>query len=161
MRSRAQVPPLVPDGVDGDGFGLDAVEDLELERLADRLDAFPGLLARHLLPQYGIILPYDLVHRLLDLLQIGVGQFSRGHDLSRLLVGRLGKVKIVVEAVVDPRSYGDLRLGEGLLDGHGHHVGGGVAQLQEVDVALVRGELLLLLLFPGRRCRLLGDRRGK
>mmetsp|Transcript_16800 Transcript_16800/g.56766 ORF Transcript_16800/g.56766 Transcript_16800/m.56766 type:complete len:215 (+) Transcript_16800:1027-1671(+) len=59
VRARAEVPPLVTNRVDGDGVVLDAVQDLELEALADGLDAPPRLVARHLLAHDGVILLDD------------------------------------------------------------------------------------------------------
>ena len=66
VRSRAEVPPLVADVVDGDWFRLDGVEDLELVRLVECLDARASLLARDLLAAQGVVLVDDLDHLLLD-----------------------------------------------------------------------------------------------
>ena len=57
----------------------------------------------------------DLEHRLLDLAQVLVGEAAAG------------LVEVVVEAVVDRRTDGDLRAGEEPLHGVGHDVRGRVA----------------------------------
>ena len=62
----------------------------------------------------------DLAHRGLDLREV-LGH-ERGLD-----------VEVVVEAVLDRRADAELRVGEELLHGLGHHVRGGVPQ----DVAAV------------------------
>ena len=145
VRSRAQVPPLVPYRVYRDGFGLDRVEYLEFERFVHRLDAPAGLVARYLLPRDGIILRYDPVHRLLDLLEVVLVELATWDHLPRFCIRRFGEVEIVIEAVVYPRPYRHLRLRVRPLNGHGHDVGGGVAYFEKIRVALVRGEFLLLL----------------
>lgn len=53
---------------------------------------------------------------------------------------RGGEVEVVVKAVVDPGPDGDLRLGEGALDRHGHDVGRGVAEGEEGGIRFVRGQ---------------------
>ena len=140
--SGAQVPPLLSNLVDGNWLGFDGVQNLQLERLTDLLDAPLGLLSRHLLPFDGIVLPDDLVHPLLDLLEVLIGQLARWDGFSGLRIGRFRKVKVVVEAIIDPRADGHLRLGEYLLDGHGHHVGRGVTQFEQFVVVLVGWEFL-------------------
>mmetsp|Transcript_10564 Transcript_10564/g.22520 ORF Transcript_10564/g.22520 Transcript_10564/m.22520 type:complete len:412 (+) Transcript_10564:1084-2319(+) len=146
VRSGAEIPPFLPNGINGNGLCFDGIQYLELERLADRLDHFPGLVPRHLLPNDGIILGDDLVHLLLDELEVRLGQFSGRDGFSGGRVGRFGEVEVVVEAVVDPGADGDLGFGEGLLDGHGHDVGGGVAEFEEGGVRVVGGEIFVLVI---------------
>ncbi len=64
------------------------------------------------------------------ILRIRVSIFSRSSGTERL-----GDVEVVVEAVGDRRADAQPGVGEELLDGLGHHVGGGVPQ----DVAAVLG----------------------
>ena len=87
----------------------DSVDKLDLEHLAVLFEELPRLLAApHFLGE-GRVLLDDLVHPLFDPCQI-VG-------MERLLLG-----KIVIEAVLDHRSYGDLNLRPQRLHGLSHHV---------------------------------------
>ena len=72
VRTRAEIPPLVTDMVDGDGLRLDGVEDLELVRLVEGLDPLARLLAADLLAAQGHVLVDDLDHLLLDVLEVFV-----------------------------------------------------------------------------------------
>mmetsp|Transcript_13707 Transcript_13707/g.29852 ORF Transcript_13707/g.29852 Transcript_13707/m.29852 type:complete len:222 (+) Transcript_13707:1344-2009(+) len=159
--SGAEIPPLITNGVNSDGLRLDTIEDFKLERLANRFDALLGLFPRHLLTQNWIILTANLIHCLLHLFQILIGQFPTGHRLARLLVLSFGKEEIVVESVINPRTNGCLGLGEGLLDCHGHYVGGCVADFEEVNVVFVRGEFYFFFFCLGSGGGFFGDCRGK
>ena len=78
VRTRAQVPPLVADVVDGDGLRLDRFQNLELVRLVDGADAALRLFAGHFLATQRVILVDDLDHLLLDGLQVLVCGFRKG-----------------------------------------------------------------------------------
>mmetsp|Transcript_35216 Transcript_35216/g.59366 ORF Transcript_35216/g.59366 Transcript_35216/m.59366 type:complete len:281 (+) Transcript_35216:1048-1890(+) len=127
MGARAQVPPLIADVVDGDGLRK-AREDLELVRLVDRSDAARGLLARHLFAHKRQLLVDDLVHLLLDLLQVG------GRE-------RFGISEVVVEPSVDPGTDRALRVLEELLDRHRHHVSGRVTDTEQIVGLFARQKL--------------------
>ena len=79
VRTRAQVPPLVADVVDGDRLRLDGFQNLELVRLVDGADTALRLLAGHFLATQRVILVDDLDHLLLDGFQVLVcGVSKRG-----------------------------------------------------------------------------------
>mmetsp|Transcript_3948 Transcript_3948/g.8716 ORF Transcript_3948/g.8716 Transcript_3948/m.8716 type:complete len:383 (-) Transcript_3948:290-1438(-) len=159
MRSGTQIPPFVTNGINRDGFGFDGIEDFKLERFANLFNTLLRLLARHLRSQNGIIFRNNLVHRLLDPLQIRVGQFARGDGFASFLIGRFGKVEIIIKPIVDPRADGHLRFRECLLNRHGHDVGGGVTKFEEVNVVFVCGEFFLFLFLCGSG--FFGDGRGE
>ena len=91
------------------------LRELQLEGVV-LLPEFPDhILALHLGAHEGMVLLRDLVHQLLDLLQI-LGLKGALH------------LEVVVEAVVDGGSDCQLRFREELHDGRGHEVGGGVPE---------------------------------
>ena len=122
VRAAAQVGPLALP-VDRERLAFrDQVDQLDLVGLAGRLEMGAGLLARPFLTREGPVAANDLAHLLLDRLQVVRRE-------------RLGAVEIVVEAVGDDRSDGDLRVGPDLLHGLGQHVRAIVAdQLQRARV---------------------------
>ena len=113
VRSAAQVHEA-PFAVEGDAFlGRNGRNDLGLVLLADGLEVLDGLLPVPFLAHHGLVQLGQLVHALLDGCQI----LGRERALVR---------KVVVEAVLDDRADGDLRLGEQILHGIGHQVCRGV-----------------------------------
>mmetsp|Transcript_242 Transcript_242/g.520 ORF Transcript_242/g.520 Transcript_242/m.520 type:complete len:650 (-) Transcript_242:126-2075(-) len=130
VRPRAQVPPavlLLRQVVDRDAVAFDPAEDLQLVRLVLRADAPLRLLARDDLLHEGQLLLDDLVHLLLDPPQVFV-------------LERLGRVEVVVEALLDPRADGDLRALVERLHRHRHHVRRRVADAKQPVALVVRGE---------------------
>ena len=106
---------------DGRALGLGQVlDDLDLERLVplalevDRLGA--GEITGVLEAKVGGLL---LAHLRLDLLEVGGRQRPR-------------QVEVVVEAVLDGRTDGELRVGEDVKNGGSHHVRRAVAHRGEV-----------------------------
>ncbi len=95
-------------------------DQLQLVRLAGQLGA--GVLVGGDPAGEALAALLDLLHLLLDALEV-----LRGEGLR--------DVEVVVEAALDRRADAELRLGEELLHGLGHHVRGGVAQ----DVEAVPG----------------------
>ena len=93
--------------------------------------------------------PYDLVHPLLNLLEILIGQLPARYRLARLRIGRFGEVKVVIEAIVDPRADGNLSFWEDLLHCHGHHVRGRVTETEQIVVVFVGREIFLDCLLTG------------
>ena len=73
---------------------------LQLKRLIDALDPALRLLSTDFLPPYWQILAYDLVHRLLDLLEVLGGEG-----------GVVGHEKVIVQAIVNPGTDRHLGLG--------------------------------------------------
>mmetsp|Transcript_2756 Transcript_2756/g.8369 ORF Transcript_2756/g.8369 Transcript_2756/m.8369 type:complete len:354 (-) Transcript_2756:273-1334(-) len=134
-----QVPPLVSDVIDCDGL-LQSLQDLELVRFAGLLDSSLGLLAADFLATEWQLLADNLVHLLFYLLQVLLGE-------------RLRRIKVVVEAVVDPRSNRYLSLGEQPLYGHGHDVGRRMSHLEQIFTGLVGRKVHCLLRFScGSAC---------
>mmetsp|Transcript_22390 Transcript_22390/g.50453 ORF Transcript_22390/g.50453 Transcript_22390/m.50453 type:complete len:493 (-) Transcript_22390:197-1675(-) len=137
VRPRAQVPPLLSDVVDADILSLrDRVQQLQLVRLFLRFDPLPRLLPRNDLAPDRKLLVDDLLHFLLDGLEV------------LLLEAVSLQVEVVEEPVLDPRPNGHLCLGEQTLDGHGHNVCGRVTDLDELGAFVVgwqRHKLHLLL----------------
>ena len=107
---------------------VEVVDDLDLERLAalleqpDRLG--PRQIHRVLERQVGGLL---LAHLGLDLLEVGGRQRAR-------------QVEVVIEAVLDGGTDAELRLGEELEHGRGHHVRRAVTHRGEV-VAVARPQV--------------------
>ena len=113
VRPAAQVHET-PFAVEGDAFlGRNGRDDLGLVLLADGLEVLDGLLAVPFLAHHGLVQLGQLVHALFNGCQI----LGRERALVR---------KVVVEAVLDDRADGDLRLGEQVLHGVGHQVCRGV-----------------------------------
>ena len=107
VRPPAEVEPVAL-VVECDGLALrDGVEQLELESLAQRLEAPASILAAHLLAPEGPIGGDDLGHARLD---------------PRKVVGRerLLAEEIVIVAVIDRRPDRHLGPGEQILDGFRH-----------------------------------------
>mmetsp|Transcript_13418 Transcript_13418/g.29139 ORF Transcript_13418/g.29139 Transcript_13418/m.29139 type:complete len:376 (-) Transcript_13418:296-1423(-) len=157
VRAGAKIPPLVPDLVDGNRFRLDGFENLKLEGFSDIINALDRLLPSNLLPNDGMVGPYDLVHPLLNLLEILIGQLPARYRLAGFRIGRFGEEEIVVEAIINPRADGNLSFREDLLDCHGHNVRGRVTETEQFVVAFVGWEIFL----DGLRTGLLSDGSGK
>mmetsp|Transcript_41360 Transcript_41360/g.130156 ORF Transcript_41360/g.130156 Transcript_41360/m.130156 type:complete len:278 (+) Transcript_41360:2193-3026(+) len=118
--SSTQVPPLLADVVDADVLALgDGVEELELVRLLLRFDALPCLLSRHNFAPDRELLVDDLLHLLLNCLEVF------------LLKAPSLQIKVVEEPILDPRADRHLRLGEQTLDRHGHDVSGGMTNFDK------------------------------
>ena len=94
---------------------VEALEDLDLERLVALAEEADRLLARHLLPLEGMVRLRDLAHDFLDLDEV-------------LRRERLRFREVVVEAVLDRGADGDAHRGEEPLHRLRHHVRRGVAQ---------------------------------
>mmetsp|Transcript_106664 Transcript_106664/g.308618 ORF Transcript_106664/g.308618 Transcript_106664/m.308618 type:complete len:362 (+) Transcript_106664:328-1413(+) len=137
MWSSTQIPPLVADVVNCDGF-LQSLQDLHFERLIDFLDPPFSFFTGDLLTGDWITLGNDLVHLLFDLLQIGITQFARFDLVACVGIRRLWKVEIIVEPVVNPWPDGNLGLRENLLNGHGHYMGRRVPDSKKVVVFVGR-----------------------
>src|SRR5215471_1204678 len=101
--------------VEGDGGRVDAADDLHLERLALLLEEADGFLASELRALEG---------------GVGLGQLAhpRFDPLEVLRREGLGLGEVVVEAVLDGRTDGDLDLGEELLHGLRHEMRRGVTE---------------------------------
>ena len=113
VRPAAQVHEA-PFAIEGDAFlGRNGRDDLGLVLLADGLEILDGLLSVPFLAHHGLVQLGQLVHAFLDGGQI----LGRERALVR---------KVVVEAVLDDRADGDLRLGEQILHGVRHQVCRGV-----------------------------------
>jgi hypothetical protein len=93
-------------------IGRDRGDDLGLVGFADGLEVGHGFVARHLAGDRLVLLG-QLGHFLFD-----------GHQIFRRERALVGEV--VVEAVVDHRADGHLRVREQFLDGIGQQVGGRV-----------------------------------
>jgi hypothetical protein len=104
--------------------GRDAADDLGLVVLALGLEVLNRLVARQHSAHHGLVLRSQLAHALLDGGQV---------------LGREGALagEVVVEAVVDDRADGHLRLGEQLLHGIGQQVRRAVADDLEAVGVLV------------------------
>ena len=114
---------------------------LDLVLLAALLHELDGLGARQLEGRELEVLLHDLLHLVLDGGQVVVGD-----------LGALGKVDVVVEAVLGGGAIGKVGLGVQALDGLRHDVGGGVAddvrdlvlrQLGYVPVVVERFHMML------------------
>ena len=110
---------------------LDVVDDLALELVVPAVDRavarerFVGVLVRDRAAFEGVRLLREPLHLLLDLREVVRRDRAVGHE------------DVVVEAVLDHRADGELRLGEDPQDRVGHQVGGGVAQdLERLFIAL-------------------------
>ncbi len=106
---------------DGRALGLvEVVDDLDLERLALGRELFNGLRPGKVLGVFegerGSLL---LAHLRLDLLEVGRRQRPR-------------QVEVVVKAILDGRTDAELRVGEELEHGRGHHVCRAVSHRREV-----------------------------
>ncbi len=125
MRTAAEVEPFAL-FVDLERLVLrDRVDELDLERLALVAEHALGLVARPHLPGEGRVARDDLAHLLLD----------RGEVLGR---ERRVAEEVVIEAVVDHRTDGDLRAGPQALDRFGQHMRGVVAdQFQRARVLAI------------------------
>jgi hypothetical protein len=99
-------------------LGVDPLEDLHLERFAALTEKGNRLRPRHLLALEGQVGPHQGTHLVLD-----------AREVLRCEWLRPGEV--VVEAVLDGGTDGDLHTGEQPLDRLGHHVRGGVSQSRE------------------------------
>mmetsp|Transcript_39955 Transcript_39955/g.118960 ORF Transcript_39955/g.118960 Transcript_39955/m.118960 type:complete len:337 (-) Transcript_39955:288-1298(-) len=128
VRPGAQVPPalgvaLLADVVDGNGClgraRQDAVQDLQLVRLALRLDARARLGSRDLLLDKRHVGAHNLLHLLADLLEV-------------LVRYRLLNVEVVKEPALCPRADGDLCILVDALHRHGHDVRAAVAHAQQL-----------------------------
>ncbi len=138
VRAAAEIEPL-PLAIDRQGLVAgDVANDLHLERLAGAVEDPDGLVARPLLAADGEVALGDLGHLLLDAPQVFVAERPVGGE-------------VVVEAVLNHRADGDLSAGKELLHGHGHEVGGGVADGVESRLGLRSDDLHL---------RPVGDFRG-
>ena len=116
VRSRAQVGEIAL-AEEGNLLVLRQIlDELHLVGLLLLLHEFDGLPAGKNEPLHGITFLDNLLHLGLDLRKICLGD-----EL-------LAEVHIVVEAVVDGRADGQLRIGVQGLDGLGHHMGCGVAE---------------------------------
>ena len=118
MGAGAEVPPVLTEGVEADGF-VDAGQNLQLVGLVLGLDLRLGLGAAHLLALERQLFIDDPDHLLLDRLQVGFGE-------------GIGAVEVVVEPGLGPGTDRDLGLGEQLLDRHGQHVAHRVADAQQL-----------------------------
>ena len=126
VRSAAQVGEVAL-RVDRDGLALGQVlDELALVRLA--LESVPRLEPVQLPALERLRLGHDLAHAALD----GGDVLGRERPLD---------VEVVVEAVLDGGSDGELRHREEVLDRLGHHVGGGVPQHAESVIALLGDDL--------------------
>ena len=90
------------------------VEDLDLVGLAGGLGARPRLVERALDPDERVVGRHARAHALLDRREVVRRQGAR-------------QLEVVVEAVSDRRADPELRAGEHVEHGLGHHVGGRVA----------------------------------
>ena len=114
VRAAAEVHP-VSLAVERHGLVGNPGEDLDLVVLSHAAEQLDGLGLRQLLAHDGQVLPRQLAHPFLDLLDL----------LGRK---RLVALEVVVEAVTGGGADGDLGPREQALDRLGHEVGGGVAQ---------------------------------
>jgi len=113
MRATAEIFKITF-AVEADLFtGRNRTNDFGLVMLAQPLEVGHGLVARQHAAHHRFVLGGQLGHAL----------FDRHEVLGR---ERTAVREIVIKAVVDHRTDGDLRLGEQLLDGIGQQVGGGV-----------------------------------
>ena len=114
MRAAAEIEPVAL-LVDLDLLvGRNGVDQLDLEILAHVAEGFLGLLARPDFLAEGFVARDDLLHLLLDDGQV----FQRE---------RLVAEEVVIEAVLDHRTDGDLRARPQRLDGFRHDMRGVVA----------------------------------
>ena len=132
VRTRAEVHEVVL-AVDGDaGVGGDGIEELQLIGLVLLLEYLAGLVARH-----------DFALQAGGFLDDGLHLFLDGVEV---LAVEGTEVEVVEEALVGGGTDGDLSLGEEVLHGLSHDMGGGVTQdgqrlgsllVEELDVAVV------------------------
>ena len=104
--------------VEGDLVFRDLVDVVDLQLVADPLEAVLGLLAAHAGTRVRPLLGGDLAHPLLDLGEVLLGQ-------------RLGGAEVVVEPVVGRGAESEVGAREQLQDGHGEQVRGAVAEHEE------------------------------
>ena len=105
------------DRIERDRFALgDLACDLNLIRVA--LEGVDGLVSRDLAAGHRVIRGHDLVHPLLQTLEV----------LGR---ERVGPIEIVVESVLDRRPNGRFGFGEQILNGIGEYVSRGMPQLRK------------------------------
>ena len=118
MGAGAEIPPLLPQGVEGDGL-LQPFEDFEFVGLVLRFDPRFSFGAAHFNPLERQLLVDDLDHRLLDGLEVGLGE-------------GVGIIEVVIEARFGPGADGHAGVGEELLHRHGHHMAHGMANLEQL-----------------------------
>ena len=106
----------------------DRVDQFDLERLALGLEKALRLLARDHSFHERLVARDDLAHALLDCREVLGGE-------------RLGAVEVVIEAVLDHRSDGDLGIGPERLHRVGEHMGRVVTDQFERARIVARNEL--------------------
>ncbi|OIQ70168.1 hypothetical protein GALL_482220 [mine drainage metagenome] len=130
VRTQAQVLPLTL-AIDRDRLGVGQVgDDLGLVGLADLIEVGDGHVAVPDLAHDLLVAIDDLLHALFDL--------GQSIQAERRVAG-----EVVIEAVLDRRTYGHLGPGEQFLDGLGHHVAGVMADGVQRLGALPRQDLEL------------------
>mmetsp|Transcript_48 Transcript_48/g.76 ORF Transcript_48/g.76 Transcript_48/m.76 type:complete len:254 (-) Transcript_48:327-1088(-) len=149
-----QVPPLVTNVVNGNGFGFDAVQDFQFEGFSNLFNAAFGFFSADFFSCNGVVFGNNLVHGFFDFFEILIRQLSSFHGFSSFWIFGFREKEIVVKAIVNPRSNGDLRFGVHLLHRHGHDMGRRVTDFQQVFIIVVGREFRFGLFFFGV-CRLL------
>ena len=118
MGTCAQIPPLIAQMIECNGFDQ-AVEDFEFVGFVLSADASFGVFAGDFFALDGKLAIDDFDHLFFNRLEIFIAK-------------RIRCIKVIVEAIFNPRADRNLCLGKELLHGHGHDVGGGVANFLEV-----------------------------
>src|ERR1051326_3624660 len=128
VRAAAEIEPLALAGEREGPVARDALDDLDLDLLADVAEDAHGLVARPLLAADRQIALDDLGHLLLDAAEVVVAERAVGGE-------------VVVEAVLDHWADRHLRPRKQLLHRHRHQVRGGMADRVEPGLRLRRDDL--------------------